>query len=66
MHNCKVDKVLVVKGDKHNIKQCPWNDVDLYASAIESLMHVQVYTRLDITFIVNVLGHNFSNPSTDH
>ncbi|WJZ99930.1 hypothetical protein VitviT2T_018335 [Vitis vinifera] len=37
-----------------------------YASAIGSLMYVQVCTRPDITFIVNILGRYLSNPGHDH
>ena len=37
-----------------------------YASTIGSLMYAQVRTRLDITFIVEVLGRYQSNPGMDH
>ena len=37
-----------------------------YASAIESLMYTQVYIRLDIIFIVGVLGRYMSNPGFQH
>ena len=38
----------------------------LYASAIGSLMYVQVCTRPDIAYIVGVLGRYLSNPGMDH
>ena len=37
-----------------------------YASVVGSLMYAQVCTRLDISFIVNVLGRYLSNPGHDH
>ena len=33
-----------------------------YASAVGSLMYVQVCTRLDIAFVVEMLGRYHSNP----
>ena len=37
-----------------------------YASAIGSLMYAQVCTRLDIAYIVGMLGRYLSNPGKDH
>ena len=37
-----------------------------YASAVGSLMYVQVCTRPDIAFAVGMLGRYQSNPSIDH
>ena len=37
-----------------------------YASAIGSLMYAQVYTRLDIAFVVGMLGRYQSDPGLDH
>ena len=37
-----------------------------YASAIGSLMYAQVCTRLDIAYIVGMLGRYLSNPGIDH
>ena len=37
-----------------------------YALAVGSLMYAQVCTRLDITFIVGMLGKYMSNPGVDH
>ncbi|KAL6335669.1 hypothetical protein AAG906_032854 [Vitis piasezkii] len=70
---CKAGDVPVVKGDKLSNEQCPKNDLEKdamktipYASAIGSLMYVQVCTRPDIAFIVNVRGRYLSNPRHDH
>jgi len=38
----------------------------LYTSVIESLMYAQVCTRLDITFIVEMLDRYLSNSGMDH
>ena len=63
MENCKVGEVPVLKGDKLGKSQCPSNTFERksmenipYASTVRSLMYVQVCTRLDIAFIVGVLG----------
>ena len=63
MQTCKAGDVPVVKGDKLSNEQCPKNDLEKdamktipYASAVRSSMYAQVCTRLDIAFIVNVLG----------
>ncbi|XP_059597110.1 secreted RxLR effector protein 161-like [Vitis vinifera] len=37
-----------------------------YASAVGSLMYVQVCTRPDIAYIVGMLGRYLSNPGMDH
>jgi len=37
-----------------------------YASATDSLMYVQIYTRPDIHFVVNVLGRYLSNLGLTH
>ena len=41
------------------------NDIP-YASIVESLMHVQTYTRPDISFAVEILGLYKSNPGTKY
>jgi len=38
----------------------------MYASIIGNLMQVHVCTKLDITFVVVVLGRYKSNPNFDH
>ena len=52
-----------VKGDRYNLNQCPKNDFEKeqmknipYASVVGSIMYVQVCTRLDIAFVVSMLG----------
>ena len=59
----------VAKGDKFCLNQCPKNDLDVkemqkisYVLAVKSLMYAQVSTRLDISFIVGMLGRYLSNP----
>ena len=37
-----------------------------YASAIGSLMYAQVCTRLNIAYIVGMLGRYLRNPGKDH
>ncbi|XP_052117641.1 secreted RxLR effector protein 161-like [Arachis duranensis] len=37
-----------------------------YASILENLIYAQVYTRPDISFIVEVLDRYLSNPDMDH
>ena len=51
MQDCKLGDTLVVKGDKFILNQCPKNDFEekemqkiLYASAVGSLMYIQVCT----------------------
>ncbi|KAL1338001.1 hypothetical protein AAHE18_10G179200 [Arachis hypogaea] len=73
MKNCRLMDTPVAKGDKFSLKQCPKNDLERtamhdkpYASALGSLMYAQVCTRLDISFIVKVLGRYLSNPGMDH
>jgi len=37
-----------------------------YASIVESLMYAQTCKRLDISFVVGMLGRYQSNPGLDH
>ena len=64
---------LIIKRDKFNQNQCPQNTLKKehmskipYASAAGSLMYVQVYIRLDMTFSVGMLGRFQSNLGMDH
>ena len=73
MHDCKPGDTPVAKGDKFSLNQCPKNNFEIqemqqipYASAIGSLMYAQVCTRLDIAYIVGMLGSYLSNPGKDH
>ena len=73
MHECKSGDTPVAKEDKFNLKQCPKGNLEIqemqkipYASAIGSLMYVQVCTRSNIPYIVGVLGRYLSNLGMDH
>ena len=55
MSGCKPGNTPVTKGDKFSLKQCPKNVFEHkemqkipYASAVGSLIYVQVCTRLDL------------------
>ncbi|XP_040871220.1 secreted RxLR effector protein 161-like [Glycine max] len=65
--------VPIDKGDRLKLSQCPKNNLERehmknipYASAVGSLMYVQVCTRPDITFVVGVLGRYQSDLGVDH
>ena len=73
MSRCKPGNTPVTKGDKFSLKQYPKNDFQHkemqkipYASAVGSLMQVQVCTRSDLAYIVGMLGRYLSNPGMDH
>ncbi|XP_068658062.1 secreted RxLR effector protein 161-like [Aristolochia californica] len=73
MKSCSPSVAPIVKGDRFNLNQCPKNDLEReqrkdipYASTVESLMYIQVYTRPDIAFAVGMLGRYQSNPGLDH
>ncbi|RDY13064.1 hypothetical protein CR513_02067, partial [Mucuna pruriens] len=63
MKDSKPGDTLIAKGDKFSLKQCPNNDLERnemqkipYALVVRSLIYAQVCTRLDITFVVGILG----------
>lgn len=73
MQNCRPHDTPVSKGDKFSLSQCPLNEIESkfmedipYASAVGSLMYLQVCTRPDIAFIVGMLGRYLSNPGQKH
>ena len=73
MSNCAPGDMPVAKGEKFSLHQCPKIELkkkDMerfpYASAIGSLMYAQVCTRLDIAYIVGMLGKYLSNLGMDH
>ena len=73
MSNCTPRNTPVAKGDKFSLHQCPKNELkkkDMerfpYASVVGSLMYAQVCTRLNIAYIVGMLGRYLSNPGMDH
>ena len=63
MKDCSPSVSPIVKGDRFNLNQCSKNDLERkhmkkipYASVVRSLMYAQVCTRLDIAFVVGMLG----------
>ena len=73
MKNCSPSVAPILKGDIFDLNQCSKNDFERehmknipYTSTVGSLMYAQVYTRLNIAFVVRVLGRYSSNPSIDH
>jgi len=73
MQKCKFGDTPVAKGDKFSLKQCPKGNLEIqemqkiaYASVVGSLVYAQVCTRLDIAYIVGVLGIYLSNLGMDH
>jgi hypothetical protein len=63
MHQCSGTAAPVVKGDKFGQFQSPRNQLEIdqmrsipYASAIGSIMYVQVWTHTDLAFITGMLG----------
>ena len=73
MSGCKPVHTPMAKGDKFSLKQYPKNEFEHkkmqkipYASAVGSLMYVQVCTRPDLAYIVGMLGRYLSNPGMDH
>ena len=72
MSNCAPGDTPVAKGEKLSLHQCPKNELkrkDMekfpYASVVGSLMYAQVCTRLDIVYIVRMLGRYLSNLGMD-
>ena len=73
MRNCSGSIAPIVKGDKFSLSQCPKNSLELesmknipYASAVGSLVYLEVCTRPDIAFAVGMLGRYQSNPGIEH
>nr|KYP55110.1 Retrovirus-related Pol polyprotein from transposon TNT 1-94 [Cajanus cajan] len=72
MQFCSPCDAPVQKGDKLSKSQCPQNDnrVEMekvsYAFALNSLIYVQVCTRPDIVFAINVIGIYLSDPGLGH
>jgi hypothetical protein len=73
MKDCLPSVTLIVKGDKFNLNQCPKNNLVREQMknipcvfVVGSLMYTQIYTRLDITFVVGMLGQYQSDPSIDY
>ena len=73
MQNCRPHDTPVSKGDKFSLKQCPQTELDRksmenvpYASAVGSLVYLQICTRPDLAYIVGMLGRYQSNPGREH
>ena len=73
IHDCKPLDILISKGDKLSLIQCPKNTLEIqemqnfpYAQVVGSLMYAQVCSRPDIAYIVRVLGRCMSNPGMTH
>jgi hypothetical protein len=73
MHACNPTSAPIVKGDKYVSFQSPRNQYEIdqmksvsYASDVRSLMHAQVCTRPDLTFVTGVLGRYQKNPCISH
>jgi len=63
MDKCSVSLVLIQKGDKFSLMQCPKDDMErkqmkdiCYASVVGNLMYSQTCTMPDISFAVGMLG----------
>ena len=73
MRNCSASVAPIIKGDKFSLSQCPKNSLKLesiknipYASAVGSLVYLEVCTRPDIAFAVGMLGRYQSDPGIEH
>ena len=67
MQSCSSGKAPIVKGDRFSKGQCPHNDIERdqmkgvsYSLDVGIFMYAQVCTRLDISFVVGVLGRYLS------
>ena len=66
-------KTLIVKGDIFSKGLCPQNEIKRdkmkvvpYSSVVCSLIYAQICTRLDIAFVVGVLGRYLNDPGQSH
>ena len=73
MQSCSSSKAPIVNGQRFSKGQCPQNDIERdqmkavpYSSVMGSLMYAQVCTRLDINFVVSMLGRHLSYPRQSH
>ncbi|KAM1278585.1 hypothetical protein ACFX2J_030585 [Malus domestica] len=73
MENCNGGDVLIAKGDKFSLAQCPVTIHDIeqmkekpYALLVGNVMYVQVCTRPDLAFALSVLGRFQSNLGIAH
>jgi hypothetical protein len=73
MHECSSTLVPFVKGDKVELFQSPRNQLEIdqmkwipYASAVRSIMYIQVCTHTDLAFVTELVGRFQSNPGIKH
>ncbi|KAA0057393.1 hypothetical protein IC582_010140 [Cucumis melo] len=73
MDKCSSSVVLIQKGDRFSLMQCPKNELERnqmetipYAFIVGSLLYALTCTRLDIGFAMGMLGRYQSNPGMDH
>jgi hypothetical protein len=73
MHKCNPTPAPIVKGVKFGKFQYHRNQYEIdemkavpYASAVGSLMYVQVCTRPDLAFVTGMLGRYQKNPDKSH
>jgi hypothetical protein len=73
MYECSTTHVPFMKGDKLETFQSPTNQLEInemksipYASAVRSIMYVQVCTHPDLAFVTGLLGRFQSNPGIKH
>ena len=71
--DCALGDMSISKGDKFCLTQCFKNDLKQtemqkfpYVSAAGSFIYAQVCKRLDIPYIVGMLGRYLSNLGMDH
>jgi hypothetical protein len=73
MHACNPTPAPIVKGDKFGRFQSPKNQYEIdqmklvtYASAIKILMYIQVCTRCDLAFVIEMLVRYQKNQGISH
>jgi hypothetical protein len=73
MHKCNLTPAPIVKGVKFVKFQCLRNQYETnemkavqYASVVGSLMYAQVCTRLDLAFVIRMLGRYQKNLGKPH
>lgn len=69
MHNCSPVETLIVKYDKFSKSWSPISETEMelvkhipYVSALEILTYALICTRVDIAYVVGVLGSFQANP----
>ena len=69
----KAIPIPIAKGNKFSERHCPNNQLESdemkdtpYASAFESLMYAQVYTRPDLAFAIGMFGRYQKNSGKVH